>query len=128
MAGCERRCAIFRHLWRCPRRRCTVQGRIAFYGYRTERSSSSFRRALQRAVQMAVVRSVAGRSVLTDMRALAEPVIDDATAKILATGWFDVCMLARSILRHEQTAPQLADAAIDEILADLTMRKRVSVT
>lgn len=87
-----------------------------------------FHARIAEVVQMVAVYSVTGRSFLTETRRMPEPAIPDATARLLATGWFDVCMLAKSILRQDVAVPKLADAAIAASLTDLDAAyTRVSV-
>jgi hypothetical protein len=69
--------------------------------------------------QLARTCAISARPFLQDGRGPPEPLIADSTAKTLATAWFDVCMIARTILRRDANAAQLADQAIDECLKDL---------
>jgi hypothetical protein len=49
----------------------------------------------------------------------ARVVVDRDKARTLLAAWFDVCQVGRTILRRDAIAPQLADAAITEVIKDL---------
>jgi hypothetical protein len=52
-------------------------------------------------------------------RILPSPMVDGFSAKLLLTAWFDVCEIARTILRPGAKSHDAAAAAIAQCLADL---------
>jgi hypothetical protein len=78
----------------------------------------SFHSRIAEAVQMATILAVAGPVTQAGVTP-PERLLDERIAKDLATAWLDVCNIARTILRRDKSAPQLADASIAATLAEL---------
>lgn len=70
-----------------------------------------------------------GPGRLADVHAIMESrrLLDKEKAKTLATAWFDVCEVARSILTRDPSGFEIAEASIAEVLRDLeAARTRVA--
>jgi hypothetical protein len=71
------------------------------------------------AVSMAAMYAAAAPTPIFDGQLGPDPMVNEVTAKTLRTAWFDVCEIARSILRPDPGSHQIAGAVIAECLADL---------
>ena len=79
----------------------------------------TFHARIAESVQMATILAVTARPVINPGGPPTEPLLDDAKARTLATGWLDICNIAQTILRKKAGAEELVDAAIAATLTEV---------